>query len=88
MIIFNQVSQKKPYNTSIHISLNGGTKNKVSSIRILKPSNVLLHPPVCDVKGLIVLQQLDICKQRKFHFYLFDNFLENVIVFFLCKLLI
>ena len=32
-----QVSQKKPYNTSIHISLNGGTKNKVSFKVICNP---------------------------------------------------
>ena len=50
-----------------------------------------------DVEWLIDLQQLHYWNQLEFHFYRFDKFLENVIVFFLqivlpniffCKLLI
>ena len=43
------MSQNKPYNTSIHISLNGGTKNKVS-FNVTKPA-VTLYSSVGPIRS-------------------------------------
>ena len=47
------MSQKKPYNTSIHISLNGGTKNKVNSQSRQFSNNIIfIETPIISLKCL------------------------------------